>query len=139
MLNPINHAKYKSEVLRYKVEPYVIAADIYSQEPHIGRGGWTWYTGSAAWLYRAGIEEILGFQQRGNQIYITPHIDPDWDKFEIRYKYLSSTYLIEVINPNHLSCGISKYIIDNKHIENNQDGILLINDGLIHTVVVELT
>jgi cyclic beta-1,2-glucan synthetase len=138
MLNPINHAKNLSEVLKYKVEPYVIAADIYSQEPHLGRGGWTWYTGSAAWLYRAGIEEILGFQQRGNKIFITPHIDPSWNKFTITYKYFNSIYKFEIKNPKHLSYGISKYWVDDKPIEKNQDGILLVNDGLEHIVVVEL-
>src|SRR5439155_1280125 len=72
ILNPINHASTRAGLHRYKVEPYVAAADIYSEIPHVGRGGWTWYTGSAGWMYRAGIEWILGFRLRGT----TLHLDP---------------------------------------------------------------
>jgi cyclic beta-1,2-glucan synthetase len=82
LLNPINHARTPAEVERYKVEPYVIAADVYSVPPHVGRGGWTWYTGSAAWMYRAGIEGILGIRREGDRIVVDPCIPADWPGFE---------------------------------------------------------
>ena len=91
MLNPINHATTRVSVHRYKVEPYVIAADIYSVAPHVGRGGWTWYTGSAGWMYRAGLESILGFQLQGSRLKIAPCIPANWPGFEIVFKYRSST------------------------------------------------
>jgi cyclic beta-1,2-glucan synthetase len=139
MLNPINHGKDKAGINRYKVEPYVIAADIYSQNPHIGRGGWTWYTGSSSWMYRAGIEEILGFKLIGNTLKINPCIDPHWKQFKIYYHYLNSIYVIEIKNPMHLSSGISKYVVDGKELTDFQQEIVLVNDGLKHFITVELT
>ena len=72
MVNPINHARTPGESGRYKVEPYVVAADVYTAEGHVGRGGWTWYTGSASWMYRVGLEGILGFSKRGDTLFIEP-------------------------------------------------------------------
>ena len=83
ILNPINHASTRAGVHRYKVEPYVAAADVYAEPPHVGRGGWTWYTGSAGWMYRAGIEWILGFRLRGTRLHIDPCIPRAWRGFEI--------------------------------------------------------
>ena len=82
LLNPINHASSRAGVYRYKVEPYVIAADIYAEPPHVGRGGWTWYTGSAGWMYRAGIEWILGLRLRGTMMHLDPCIPRAWPGFE---------------------------------------------------------
>lgn len=79
---------------RYKAEPYVLAGDVYSQEPHLGRAGWSWYTGAAGWMHRAGLEYILGFQVRGNQLVLKPCVPPEWKHFKIRYKYGSSLYTI---------------------------------------------
>src|SRR5690606_35987354 len=78
MLNPFNHSRTREEVERYRVEPYVIAADIYTATGHEGRGGWTWYTGSASWTYRVALESLLGFELRGNKLTITPRVPDDW-------------------------------------------------------------
>src|SRR5690606_37833172 len=78
MLNPINHALTRDAAERYRVEPYAVAADIYSSGGKAGRGGWTWYTGSAGWLYRSAVEAILGIRRRGDRLYITPPLPTDW-------------------------------------------------------------
>ncbi|CAN5250959.1 glucoamylase family protein [soil metagenome] len=94
MLNPINHARNEEEASRYKVEPYAVAADIYSVAPHQGRGGWTWYTGSAGWLYRAGLEAVLGLRRRGDQLTVNPCVPDSWNEFEIAYRFGKTTYRI---------------------------------------------
>lgn len=94
LLNPVNHAQGHEDTLRYKVEPYVITADVYSMSPHVGRGGWSWYTGSSAWFYRLGIEGILGLRRVGDELHISPRAPRDWPGFEIRYRYGSSTYVV---------------------------------------------
>ena len=96
LLNPVLHADTAAAVDRYKVEPYVIAADVYSVAPHTGRGGWTWYTGSAAWMYRLGIEGILGLRRTAGGLHIDPCIPPDWPGFEATYRHGSATYHIQV-------------------------------------------
>ena len=83
LLNPINHARTRADVHRYKVEPYVVAADVYASAPHVGRGGWTWYTGSAGWMQRAGIESILGLRIRGAALHLDPCIPKSWARFEM--------------------------------------------------------
>jgi cyclic beta-1,2-glucan synthetase len=98
LLNPINHALTTADADRYKVEPYVVAADVYSVAPHIGRGGWTWYTGSAAWMYRAGIEGILGIRREGDFITIEPCIPAEWPGFEATIKVDSSRFDISIVN-----------------------------------------
>ena len=98
MLNPINHARTGAGVHRYKVEPYVVAADVYAEPPHVGRGGWTWYTGSAGWMYRAGLEWILGFRLRGARLVIDPCIPRAWPGFEMVFRYRSARYEIVVEN-----------------------------------------
>ena len=120
MLNPINHATTRVSVHRYKVEPYVIAADIYSVAPHVGRGGWTWYTGSAGWMYRAGLESILGFQLQGSRLKMAPCIPANWPGFEIAFKFRSSTYEIAVENQGRARSEPS--IIE------------LVDDGQVHRV-----
>ena len=99
LLNPVNRTTTRADVHRYKVEPYVVAADIYSVAPHVGRGGWTWYTGSAGWMYRAGLESILGFHLQGNRLRLEPCIPAHWPGFEIAFKYRTSRYEIRVENP----------------------------------------
>jgi len=96
LLNPINHSRTHIEYSRYKVEPYVMAADVYSVPPHTGRGGWTWYTGSAGWIYRVGFEYILGFKKRGETLEIDPCIPGKWTDFTIKYRYYDTDYIIEV-------------------------------------------
>ena len=89
MVNPIRRSTTRADVQRYKVEPYVVAADVYSEAPHAGRGGWTWYTGSAGWLYRAGLEWILGFRLHENRVTLTPCVPTEWPGFSIHYRHRS--------------------------------------------------
>lgn len=96
LLNPINHAGTPEAVLRYKVEPYVVAADVYSVAPHIGRGGWTWYTGSAAWMYRAGVEGIFGLRREGAVLVMDPCLPASWPQVEVTVKLGDTCYNIEV-------------------------------------------
>src|SRR5262249_31931372 len=99
MLNPINHARTPDDVSQYKVEPYVIAADVYAHPAHAGRGGWTWYTGSAAWMYRAGLESILGFQRRADGFSVNPCIPFGWPGFALSVRIGRTRYEISVENP----------------------------------------
>lgn len=117
ILNPINHSLDLQSAQQYEVEPYVVAADIYSTPPHVGHGGWTWYTGSSGWLYRLGVEAILGFKLEGDQLRIDPCIPADWDGYEIHYCYQDRTYQITVSNPDHVQSGVRKIIIDGSEIE----------------------
>src|SRR5439155_20396184 len=99
LLNPIHHAADPAGVERYRVEPYVVAADVYSQPPHTGRGGWSWYTGSAGWVYRAGLEWILGFRVRAGRLSIDPCIPRAWPGFSLVFRHRSARYEIAVENP----------------------------------------
>jgi cyclic beta-1,2-glucan synthetase len=114
MIAPITHTAGPDDVARYKVEPYVVAADVYGVPPHVGRGGWTWYTGSAAWLYRAALETILGFARHGNQLSFDPRIPADWPGFELEYLHGSATYVCHVENPNRVEAGVVEVWIDGK-------------------------
>ena len=138
LINPIHHADNREAIDRYKVEPYVACADVYSVAPHVGRGGWTWYTGSAAWLYRAGIEAILGFHLEGSQLRIDPCIPRGWPKFSIAYRYGSSRYLIEVDNPGRVSRGVVKAQLDGVALTIDPCRIALQDDGGVHQVMIEL-
>ena len=133
MINPIEHARTKDEAKKYKVEPYVIPADIYGGEL-AGRGGWTWYTGSSSWMYEAGIRYILGFNLEKNILKIEPHIPESWKEYNIRYKYGNSIYNIKVVNRN--LNGNKRIRIDGREIEG--DEIILIDNGGIYSVEVEV-
>ena len=133
MINPIEHARTKDEAKKYKVEPYVIPADIYGGEL-AGRGGWTWYTGSSSWMYEAGIRYILGFNLEKNILKIEPHIQEAWKEYNIRYKYGNSIYNIKVENKN--LNGNKRIRIDGKEIEG--DEIILQDNGGIYSVEVEV-
>ncbi|HEX7595609.1 MAG TPA: hypothetical protein VF387_04590, partial [Gemmatimonadaceae bacterium] len=135
LLNPINRTSTRADVHRYKVEPYVVAADVYSVAPHIGRGGWTWYTGSAGWMYRAGLEGILGFRVQGTSLLLTPCIPEKWPRFEIVFKYRSSRYEILIDNPLGVSCGVAHAELDGNALPPDlQTRIPLVDDGSIHSV-----
>jgi cellobiose phosphorylase len=112
MLNPVERAREDQWRERYKVEPYVMAGDIYSLADNIGRGGWTWYTGAAAWTYRVWLEEIFGFQRRGDTLTIDPVIPKDWSGFHLRYRFQQTIYRISVENPKHCSRGVALMEID---------------------------
>jgi cellobiose phosphorylase len=96
MLNPINHGRNPDEIARYKVEPYVIAADIYAAQPHTGRGGWTWYTGAAGWMYRLSLETLLGLQLEVDHLCISPCIPENWTSYKIHYHYHDTMYHITI-------------------------------------------
>jgi cyclic beta-1,2-glucan synthetase len=138
LLNPINHASTRAGVLRYKVEPYVMAADVYTEPPHVGRGGWTWYTGSAGWMYQAGIESILGFRLRGTTLVIDPCIPRAWPGFEISFRYHSSRYQIVVENPRGLTRGVVSVELDDEALATVGAAIPLADDGRTHRVRVVL-
>jgi cyclic beta-1,2-glucan synthetase len=136
LLNPINHSGTRADVQRYKVEPYVVAADIYSVAPHVGRGGWTWYTGSAGWMYRAGLEWMLGFRVRAGKLQISPCIPADWSGFEINFKHGSARYEIRVENPQRVSSGVAALHLDGNPADATD--IVLSDDGRTHEVRVIL-
>jgi cyclic beta-1,2-glucan synthetase len=134
ILNPICHSQSQEQVNHYKVEPYVLAGDVYSQPPHTGRGGWTWYTGSAAWLYRVGLESILGIRRWGNSLTLNPCIPPDWERYEVAYRFRSTRYQIVVENPQNREQGVTNVWLDGKAIEDAR--ISLADDQKEHQVRV---
>jgi cyclic beta-1,2-glucan synthetase len=137
LLNPIHRAATRADVSRYRVEPYVVAADIYSEAPHVGRGGWTWYTGAAGWLHRAGLESILGFRKRGATLHIDPCIPRAWKRFEIAYRHGPTLYRIVVENPNGVCRGVSRASLDGVPIA-AEAVVPLSDDGGAHEVRVVL-
>ena len=138
LVNPINHSSTRADVQRYKVEPYVVAADVYSVAPHVGRGGWTWYTGAAGWMYRAGIEGILGFRLQGAFLLLAPCIPKAWPRFEIVFRYRSARYEIAVENPHGVSRGVAYAALDGKALPDGPTRVPLMDDGGVHKVRVIL-
>jgi cyclic beta-1,2-glucan synthetase len=138
ILNPINHANSRAGIQRYKVEPYVMCADLYSTAPHVGRGGWTWYTGSAGWMYRAGLEWMLGFRLRGKTLLIDPCIPARWPGFEISYRFGATRYEIAVENPHSVSRGVTSAELDGKALAAGPAEIPLVDDGAAHRVKIIL-
>ena len=142
VLNPINRSGTRAAIHRYKVEPYVVCADVYSQPPHVGRGGWTWYTGSAGWMYRAGLEWILGFSVQGTLLLLDPCIPAKWQGFEIAYRYRSARYEIVVENPDGVNRGVASWTRDGVPQPSPPSGnparISLADDGATHHVRVIL-
>jgi cyclic beta-1,2-glucan synthetase len=138
MLNPINHASTRAGVHRYKVEPYVMAADVYAEPSHLGRGGWTWYTGSAGWMYQAGVEAILGFRLRGTTLAIEPCIPGAWHGYRMDFRYHSARYQIVVENPQGVSRGVASIELDGQVLKGEGATIALADDGATHAVRVVL-
>jgi cellobiose phosphorylase len=136
MVSPILHTSTAEANKLYKVEPYVIAADIYDLKNQVGRGGWTWYTGSACWVYRVWLEEILGFKLRGQTLSLNCSIPKEWDQFKLQYRYKTSHYEIIVTNPHHLNSGIPSITLDGVLLSSQE--IPLIDDGGQHTVNIVL-
>jgi cyclic beta-1,2-glucan synthetase len=135
MINPINHALNENDARTYKVEPYVIAADVYSVAPYVGRGGWTWYTGSAGWMYRAGMEAILGVTQEGNLLRIKPCIAKDWHGFEFSWRFGETVYQIKVTRPDNIS---SEEQVDVDMISAQEFTITLRNSGGTHQITLPM-
>ena len=138
LLNPINHARTRSDVHRYKVEPYVIAADVYSSAPHVGRGGWTWYTGSAGWMQRAGIETILGLRIEGDVLCLDPSVPKTWPRFEMRVRFRSAHYEILVETPESVCRGIVAATVDGTAVADRPFALKMKDDGMTHHVLVRL-
>jgi len=138
LLNQIHHASTPAAIWRYKVEPYVVCADVYSAPLHIGRGGWTWYTGSAGWMYRTAIEGILGIQLRGAVLRVCPCIPRAWPAFEATYRYGSSRYHIAVENPQGVCRGIVRASLDQREISGMPCEISLADDGAHHYLRITL-
>ena len=144
-MNPINHGSTRSGIYRYKVEPYVMAADVYAERPHVGRGGWTWYTGSAGWMYRAAIEWILGFRLRGTTLLIDPCVPRAWRHYQMTFRYGAARYEIRVENPRGITRGVAHVEVDGRVLA-ERDGrssprgaeIPLVDDGATHAVRIVL-
>ena len=136
MINPIYHSDTIDQVNQYRVEPYVIAADVYSTPPHNGRGGWTWYTGSASWMYRLGVERLLGINRVADRLEIRPCIPRGWKRYQINYHFGSTLYHIRVENPNGGNCEVSQIKINRRKISGSE--IPLRDDGKVHEVVVRM-
>jgi cyclic beta-1,2-glucan synthetase len=136
MLNPIERANNQETVWRYGVEPYVVAADIYASPGWVGHGGWTWYTGSAAWMYRAWIEEMLGLKVRGDVLQLDPTIPGWWDGFGMKYRHGEAIYDIQVENPEHCERGIAFVELDGRRVKGGR--ISLSKECLKHRVLVRM-
>ena len=138
MLNPISHSNTPDAVQRYKVEPYAVSADVYSTAPHVGRGGWTWYTGSAGWMHRAGLETILGFRLQGTTLLLDPCIPKTWPGFKMTFRYHSARYDIEVENPQGVCRGVVRTELDGLVLPGKDARVALADDGTAHRVRVVL-
>jgi cyclic beta-1,2-glucan synthetase len=136
LLNPILHGDTTEKTEKYRVEPYVVAADVYSVAPHVGRGGWSWYTGSASWMYRLGIERLLGLKRKGNRLEFAPRIPDDWRGYEVTYRDGETVYSISVHNPQGVNGEVAQIKLDG-HIV-SEDHLILQNDGIHHEVHIEL-
>lgn len=137
MLNPIRHSLTPAHAERYKVEPYVVAADIYGVAPHQGRGGWTWYTGSAAWMYRVGLESVLGCRVQGDNMVLTPSLPPDWPGFELRLRYRKSVYHVDVRNESASANASRSFValeLDGFSLPLTPAMVPLVDDGATHYV-----
>jgi cellobiose phosphorylase len=136
MLNPIYHATTPSEVQRYKVEPYVVCADVYGVPPHVGRGGWTWYTGSASWLYRVALEAILGLRVTGDTLRFEPCVPRGWPGYDVAYRHGSATYRIRVDNSAGTGREVRSVTVDGQPAADR--AVPLRDDGREHDVQVTL-
>ena len=135
LINPIHHARTPDGAAAYKVEPYVVAADVYAVAPHAGRGGWTWYTGSAGWMYRLILEYLLGIQVRNGKLHVTPCLPPDWKGFTVRYRYCETDYMITVqqTSDDSIATGVSLDGIDQA-----SPFVELVDDRMGHKVQVRM-
>jgi len=136
MVNPIYHANTLEKARCYQVEPYVVAADVYSVPPYLGRGGWIWYTGSASWMYRVGLEAILGLRREGNRLHLKPCIPPDWPEYSIDYRFGDTIYHIHVQNPGGAYRTVSQVAMDGQAL--SKIFIPLHDDGKEHDICVTL-
>jgi cyclic beta-1,2-glucan synthetase len=134
MINPLTHAATPAQVETYKVEPYVVAADVYTAQGQLGRGGWTWYTGSASWMYRVGLEAILGLTKRGDTLTFSPRVPRDWPEFTIEYRFGRSVYTIVVSDPGNMTGGDVEVSVDGRVTDGAS--LTLVDDGARHDVAI---
>ena len=132
ILNPIEHAREVADVWRYTVEPYVISADVYSLPGRSGQGGWSWYTGSAAWMYRVWTEELLGIKKRGDHLILDPVIPDWWDGFKVQLRHKEALYVIQIENPDHVQRGIKWLEVDGRLLE---DPVIPLDPGPVKHIV----
>ena len=135
LINPITHGTTPEDVATYRVEPYVVAADVYGVDPHTGRGGWTWYTGSAGWMYRLIVESLLGLHLEVDRLRITPCLPTHWNTFQIHYRYRETFYHITI--HNHGS-GSTACCLTLDGTELPDDFITLVDDGRDHEIEVDM-
>jgi cellobiose phosphorylase len=135
IINPLNHSLSPETAARYKVEPYVVAADVYGVAPHTGHGGWTWYTGSAGLMYRLLIESFIGLRLEGDKLYIEPCLPSDWDKLKVRYRFRETVYSLDITRIPGIAKRIS-ITIDGKELE--EQTISLVDDQKEHLVEVRI-
>jgi len=135
MINPVNHGSTMEEIATYKVEPYVVAADVYALSPHIGRGGWTWYTGSAGWMYRLILESLLGLRLEIDKLSFAPCLPADWETFKVHYRYRETIYHITVLQ-TRTGKGGTRVIVDG--VEQHEKAITLVDDHQEHSVEVRI-
>ncbi|HTR78824.1 MAG TPA: hypothetical protein VMH39_11965, partial [Gemmatimonadaceae bacterium] len=135
MLNPLTRTRTPDDMATYEAEPYAVAADIYTAPGHVGRGGWTWYTGSSAWMYRVALETILGFTKRGDDLVIHPHAPDAWGELTIAYRFGASSYVITVQDPGRVGAENAAVTVDGTAV--SPPVIHLVDDGRIHQVLVE--
>ena len=136
LINPIHHATNPSDVKRYRVEPYVVAADVYASTEHAGRGGWTWYTGSAAWMYRIAVENILGLKRRGDSLELMPCLPPSWTELEVTYRYGRSELTLAFENPRGIASGVEHLELDGSELSGSS--LPLVDDGRRHRARIVL-
>ena len=132
LINPLRHGSTPAAIASYKVEPYVVAADVYAVEPHVGRGGWTWYTGAAGWMYRLIIESLLGLRLEVDKLYFAPCLPVEWNSFELEYRYRDTTY--EIVVTQRDAAGAVSITVDGSGQAG--DAIQLIDDRRPHRVQV---
>ncbi|HVH29890.1 MAG TPA: glucoamylase family protein [Vicinamibacterales bacterium] len=136
MVNPINHMRTPEDVERYRAEPYAVAADVYAHPMHLGRGGWTWYTGSAGWMYQAAIEALIGLRRHGATFGIEPCIPARWPQYSLEWRPNGTTYRITVMNPEHRCSGVRSAEVDG--LPADPQAIPLLDDGQTHDVAIVL-
>ena len=134
MLNPLTRAANAADMQRYKVEPYVVAADVYTASLHLGRGGWTWYTGSASWMYRVGLEQLLGFTKTGNTLMIHPRVPAEWPGYSLAYRFGATEYEISVVDPAGIQGRGARVQVDG--VLQATGAITLVDNGVRHVVIV---
>jgi len=134
LINPLERTRTPEGVATYRTEPYVVAADVYSAKGHVGRGGWTWYTGSASWMYRVALETILGFTREGDRFRLDPRVPSDWPEFELEYRFGGATYQVTVAEPHRARAGSQVVELDGKVLDS--EWVPLADDGRTHEVTV---